>query len=557
MNSETKNCQNCKNDFVIEPDDFSFYEKMKVPPPTFCPECRNQRRYSWRNERTLYRRNCDLCNKSTVTMYNPKSPYKVYCANCWWGDGWNGKDFGQNFDFSKPFFEQWKNLQLRTPRLALLNKNSVNSEFTNHSGDNKDVYLSYECFNCENSLHLSQCWEIVKDSIDCNMCKESCSMIYGCVSCNTIYNCQYCLLCKNSIDCLYCFDCNNCQNCFLSFNLRNKKYVFQNIQLTKEEYQKNINELKLDSYKKREELFNLWNKQINKVAVHRYAQIFSSVNVTGDVIYNSKNCKNVYDAFDSEQVKNSVVVIGKDIMDVSNVGIGISELIYESHAITNSSDIKFTHLSYDNSLIEYCDSVHNSNNLFGCVGLNKSNYCILNKQYPKEEYLELKEKIIEHMKKTGEYGEFFPSSLSPFGYNETQGQVYMPLSKEDALNKGFNWQDEIPVTKNKETITPEKIPDSINEVGNDLIKEVLKCISCNRNYNIINQELDLHRRLNIPIPRKCPNCRYLERMDLRPERKLWHRKCMKEGCTNEFETSYAPERPEIVYCEKCYQAEVY
>jgi hypothetical protein len=39
--------------------------------------------------------------------------------------------------------------------------------------------------------------------------------------------------------------------------------------------------------------------------------------------------------------------------------------------------------------------------------------------------------------------------------------------------------------------------------------------------------------------------------------KLWHRKCMKEGCQNEFETSYAPERPEIVYCEKCYQQEVY
>jgi len=26
---------------------------------------------------------------------------------------------------------------------------------------------------------------------------------------------------------------------------------------------------------------------------------------------------------------------------------------------------------------------------------------------------------------------------------------------------------------------------------------------------------------------------------------------------NEFETAYAPDRPEIVYCEKCYQQEVY
>ena len=37
---------------------------------------------------------------------------------------------------------------------------------------------------------------------------------------------------------------------------------------------------------------------------------------------------------------------------------------------------------------------------------------------------------------------------------------------------------------------------------------------------------------------------------------LWTRKCMKEACENVFETSYNPDRPEIVYCEKCYQQEV-
>ena len=49
-------------------------------------------------------------------------------------------------------------------------------------------------------------------------------------------------------------------------------------------------------------------------------------------------------------------------------------------------------------------------------------------------------------------------------------------------------------------------------------------------------------------------------MELYKERgpvKLWHRKCMNKGCNNEFETSYAPERPEIVYCESCYNQEVY
>ena len=62
MQSETKQCQNCKNDFTIEPDDFGFYEKMQVPAPTFCPDCRAQRRFAFRNERNFYKRECDLCN---------------------------------------------------------------------------------------------------------------------------------------------------------------------------------------------------------------------------------------------------------------------------------------------------------------------------------------------------------------------------------------------------------------------------------------------------------------------------------------------------------------
>jgi DNA-directed RNA polymerase subunit RPC12/RpoP len=70
MPPETKICQNCKNDFIIEPDDFLFYEKIKVPPPTFCPECRMVRRMIWRNCRSLFKRECGSCGKSIISMYH-------------------------------------------------------------------------------------------------------------------------------------------------------------------------------------------------------------------------------------------------------------------------------------------------------------------------------------------------------------------------------------------------------------------------------------------------------------------------------------------------------
>ena len=83
---ENKICQNCKKDFVIEPDDFGFYEKIKVPPPTFCPECRLIRRLSWRNERGLHNRECGLCGKKIISIYNKDLNNIVYCNKCWWGE---------------------------------------------------------------------------------------------------------------------------------------------------------------------------------------------------------------------------------------------------------------------------------------------------------------------------------------------------------------------------------------------------------------------------------------------------------------------------------------
>ena len=80
---------------------------------------------------------------------------------------------------------------------------------------------------------------------------------------------------------------------------------------------------------------------------------------------------------------------------------------------------------------------------------------------------------------------------------------------------------------------------------------------CTEAFKIIPDELQFYQRMNLPLPRLCPNCRHYNRLKQRNPLKLWHRSCMKEGCTNEFETSYAPDRPEIIYCESCYNKEIY
>ncbi len=556
MNSETRNCQNCKTDFIIEPDDFSFYEKIQVPPPTFCVDCRQQRRYAWRNEKTLYRRICDATGKSIVSIYSPDSPFKVYDIKAWWGDGWDPKEFSKDIDFERSFFEQFKDLQKEVPRIALLNKNCTNSDFCNHSNDSKDCYLSVTAFNCENIFYSTNVIPL-KNSSDCyKIYGKSNENLYECIDIHNCYNCQFCYKVEDSFDCYYSIDLKNCSNCFLSYNLRNQSYYFMNNKYSREEYFKKINEYNLSSYTVRQFLYQEWIKIYFEKAYHRSMLIENSINCTGNMIANSKNAINCFDAEDMEDSKNIYFTVNglKDSMDVYHIGV-LSELMYESHAIVRSSNVIGSHLSYDNTNIFYCDSCHNSNELFGCVGIKKGSYMIFNKQYTKEDYFILKDKLIHHMKETKEYGEFFPAMLSPFGYNETVAQIYMPLTKEEALTRGFRWNDNMPGTYGKGTVDMDKIPDDIKDIPDSFTKEIFTCTKTGRNYNIIPEELAFYRNHNIPLPRMHPDERHINRISLRPERKLYKGKCAVSGA--DIQVSYPPERrPKMIVSDEIYKREV-
>ena len=542
MKNETKNCQNCKKEFTIESEDFNFYEKIKVPPPTWCPECRQQRRYAWRNERTLYRRNCDLCKKSMVTIYSPNKPFVVYCNTCWWGDGWDTTTYGRDFDFSRPFFEQFSELQHQVPRMALLNKNSVNSEFTNHSGNNKNVYLSFATFDGENIMHSTWIMKNSRDCVDCSFIYEKGERLYECTDSKTSYSCQYGVFIKDSSDCFYCYDIASCNNCFMSSNIRNKSYVFKNKQYSREEYLEKMKELDFSSFVVRERLKEEFKEMMLKNSINRYARSSRNINSSGSFIY---DCKNVSRAFEVSGGEDSKYIYGavepKNCFDLYHVGYG-TELAYECQGCTRIVNCQFCHLCYDNMNVMYGDTCQNSQNLFGCVSVNKGEYMILNKKYSKEDYLILKEKIIEHMKQTKEFGEFFPPQIAPVYYNETQGNMYEPMTKQEVLSKGWQWEESISGTFGKETIAIEDIPDKIEDVTDSFLQEIFKCSDCEKNYNISQNELLFYRKEKIPLPRLCPTCRYKRRFDLRPPRKLWHRSCMNKGCNNEFDTTYSPDR---------------
>ena len=568
--NENRICQNCKKDFIIEVEDFNFYEKMKVPAPTFCAECRFQKRLMFRNNRVFYRRECGLCKKIVLAIYNKERPYTVYCRDCWLSDKWDPMTFGLGYDFSVPFFTQFQALQKKVPRVNLYRDNFIQSDYCNYGLDFKECYL---LFGGKGNERISFGNQVVnsKDSMDVAF-SEKVEFSYENFECQRTNKLFFSSYSKDCVESYYLIDCKNCINCFGGVGLVNKQHCIFNQQYTKEEYDNFINSNDLSSFKKHQEFLRKL-KELSLTVPRRYAHIYKSVNSDGDDL---SEARNTHDSFSSTEAEDSKYLFfcrnrSKDCYDNSFLGFG-AELLYEVTNGFGGQNTAFSIRNLYNQNTYYSEECQNCLNVFGCEGLRKKQYCILNKQYTQEEYEELLPKIIKHMNEMPyidengrfcKYGDFFPSDLAPFAYNESIAQEYFPLSKDEVLKKGYQWE-EVEDRNYKIDIENKNIPDDIKYVSDDIVGKVIGCAhegkcleQCTEAFKVIPEEFKFYKRMNLPLPRLCPNCRHFERLNQRNPLKLWQRKCMKEGCQNEFKTSYAPGRPEIIYCEKCYQQEVY
>lgn len=552
--AETRVCKNCEESFLIEDSDFSFYEKVKVPPPTFCLECRKQRRLAQGNHIFLYRRHCDATGKPIISNYAPESPYKVFDQPYWHSDHWDAKNYGRDIDWNRPFFEQYAELSGLVPRPALQTgfHFDENSEYTNYAGKNKNCYLVFD--SDENwDCYYSYSTNSSKNCSDCYRVKK-CELCYECVDCEGCYNSFFLQDCEQCTDSAFLKNCIGCKHCFMSSNLRHKEYYVFNKPVSKEEYEGFMRRLgSWSAIQADKRYFASYKLEYPQKFMHGA----HNESVRGDYLVNCKNAEYCFDSRDLWDCKyfDQSFMDAKDCMDVQECG-DKAELLYET-AFSGYSiyNLKFClHCLSPNRNLTYCNYCVSCEDCFGCIGLQRKKYAILNKVYPKEEYEKLVMRLIEHMKKTGEYGEFFPISLSSFAYNETLAQDFYPLEKAEALAKGYRWRDE--EEKGAGGGATAELPDALADCEQDICEKNFSCERCGRSYKIIPQEFELMKnKLHMALPKFCFFCRHRERRAQRNPRRLWKRACMK--CGTEIQTSYAPERKEIVYCEKCYLESVY
>lgn len=561
---ETKQCKSCWASFDITDKDMEFYDKMsptfsvekcQIPTPKLCPDCRMQRRMAFRNERKLYRRKCDVTGKDIISIYNPEYWYKVCDRHHWRSDAFDSTSYGREVDLSKSFFEQFDNLWKNIPNSALYNTNTVNTEYANHCLDEKNCYMIFAGMGNEDCMYGNG-MGYTKSSMDL-LRGISCELCYECINCVNCFKLFWSHKCKDCSESYFLHNCNNCTNCIWCINLNNSSYCIENKQYTKEEYEIKKSEIDLQSYTGIQAYATKFHERVKK-SIHKYANLLNCENVVGDAVEDSKDC---YYCFDSKEMHDCKYEIhaGFNMSDAyDGYGVGLnSSLLYDVvDTGINETRVAFTVLVYESSDVYYGINCHGCHNLFGCIGLKNKEYCILNKQYTKEEYEQLVPQIIKKMESDGERGEFFHPQMSPFGYNETIANEHYPITKEEVLKKGFKRSDyEPPFPQVEKTLQKEHLPETIKEVQDDILQQAILCEITGRPFRIVKKELDFYREHDLPLPRRHPDQRHADRMKLSSPKKLRERKCMK--CWVGIKTPFSPERPEIIYCEECYNKEIY
>jgi hypothetical protein len=349
-------------------------------------------------------------------------------------------------------------------------------------------------------------------------------LTYECIDCQSCFDLKYSQNCEKCSNSWFLKNCEWCSFCFWSTNLVNQKFVLFNEQISEEKYKEFIKN------------FESWKKHIIDLVKIKFRDLVKKTVAVKNYWKNNENCEwnnifNSKDVLESRDIKESRNMKfceriynwpNADCYDVDQFWLRISRM-YESITIwVDCNNVKFCWNSYNLVNCEYVYNWFSCSDCFACVWLKNAQYCIFNKQYTRENYFELKQKIMDHIKTTyidgnGKYAiefwEFFPAEMSPYWYNESIAQEYFPLTEKEILDKKLNFKSEKEKTiYNWERV---KVENNISDVSEDILKKILTCDKCSKNYRLVEAELKFYKEKNIPVPVNCSSCRHLERRGIR------------------------------------------
>ncbi len=479
------------------------YERFGFPIPDIHPIARFIVKVAHVNTWSLYWTKDPRTSKDILSCYDPAEGHTVYDHSYWWSDEFDPLVYGRDVDFSRPFFEQYFEMVQEIPKSNLTILKSENVDYCNNVLNCHNCYLTFNSVACEDCYYCLR----GSENRDCAYVHSSqkCELCYSCANCRECYNVQFSefsILCVSSRFLSNCIDCSDCYQCA---NLKTARYCIQNIQYTKEEYEQQMVGIDLSSYKVFQNEQEKWQAFLQSQPMQAERNI-NCEDSSGVLLTNCKSCascfylnggENCFSSWGSKQAENcdSSGDLGAEY-GLMNIGYVNSKQCAYCFMVENSYDLL------------YSQYIVQSHDCFGCYGLKKGQYCIMNKQYGEEEYTTLKERLIEHMKKTGEWGKFFLARYSSFPYRETLADISMSVlfdHREGVVERiGLRTDRDVsdislPI---QEAIGAGQIPDTLDQFSAELLKKTFLCEKTGKQYKITKKELELYQRFRVAIPRK-------------------------------------------------------
>ncbi|MFH1405331.1 MAG: hypothetical protein ABIH21_04525 [Patescibacteria group bacterium] len=438
--------------------------------------------------------------KPLITATHPHTKYKVMID-----DDWHKEDFSsisQEIDLSSSVLDQLVHLAFEVPLSAYRNfKQPVNSIARHSLGDENSFFvegtISKRCTYSADSLNIENSSEINWS----NNVQDSYNVVAG-------RNINKCRVVRESRDCLNCdfiFDCRNCEYCFMSWNQRYKKFFWENKQLSEEEWKKRRAEVNLGSFDVFDNLYHTFRKQIGNEVIWPENFNEQSENTTGEYM---QKCIDVYRGWFSEGAKNCTWTVWANL-GTENCHWGCdpgSSDCFGNLIAVNCSRCFFSWIITRCQNCEYCIECLECENCFGCVGLKHKKFHIFNTSYEEAAYWEKIDQIKCAMLDQNEYGRTVPSTLMQTSFEHTGGFITFNWKGEEkligvlcydtALDEAYgDWS-------NRPIRALEDLPKHINDVGDEWLGVGFMDEKLKRPFSIHPMELELHRRLGVPIRRE-------------------------------------------------------
>ncbi len=379
----------------------------------------------------LYKRNGRICRY-------PESDRIKKLGDTFWEDA---PSYWKKYDFWSSFFENFRLLQDDVPmQYTLQFGTNENCEYMDWVFLGKNVYLSFIIwFGAENILYSAFSYINVTNVMNSFLVAKNSSEVADSIGVSESYKVFYSKNIVNCSDIWFSTNLIGCQECIGCDALENQKYRINNIQYSEIEYRKKKEEILRDknSFQK------IW-KHIQKKEISNFA----SENVSGNGITKSSNIETWLWISNIHNGRNVAISNGnngcRNIYDGIDIGLDVSD--YYGVVGAGGEWTGNVYCSYqiaDSSFIYYSSYLQGSNHCIGCIWLKNKSYCILNKQYTKEEWEILAEKIFASMEADGTLGEFFPASMNPFYFNDTLAYLIDDsFTQEEIEAEWYLWRGE-------------------------------------------------------------------------------------------------------------------